>query len=97
MIRPTPDWTSTSIMRGFSKTKIPCMNLEPGLVKTFNQMHVGYRVRVEWGIGGLEMKWRRLQKLFDLVKTKFAITFRVAALLKNFLHRRRNMRAIIEN
>lgn len=44
------------IMCGLSKTEIRCMNFALGLVKTFNQMHAGYRVRVEWGIGGLKMK-----------------------------------------
>jgi hypothetical protein len=25
-------------------------------INTFNKMHVGYRVRVEWGIGGAKMQ-----------------------------------------
>lgn len=73
------------------------LELSPRLARSFNKMHAGYRVKVEWGIGGLQMKWRRLQKCFDLVKPKFSITFTTAALLTNFLHRRRqDMREVIE-
>ncbi|CAM6102317.1 unnamed protein product [Calypogeia fissa] len=49
------------VMRGYSKTEIRAMHLPQGTVKTFNKMHVGYKVKVEWGIGVLKMKWRRLQ------------------------------------
>jgi hypothetical protein len=58
-------------------------------VRAFNKMHVGYRVRVEWGIGGLKRKWRRLSKVFECTRVKFSILFHSAALLTNFLHRRR--------
>lgn len=84
-------------MQGFSKVKIRCMDLPDGLAKTFNNMHVDYRVKVELGIGGLKSKWRRLQKRFDLIKPKFAIMFRASALITHFLHRRRrNMTKEIE-
>lgn len=85
-------------MWGFSKVERRALELPPGLAHTFNKMHAGYRVRVEWGIGGLKMKWRRLQKRFDLVKPKFVITFRVIALLTNFFHRcRHDMHEVIED
>lgn len=77
------------VMRGFSKTEIRMLGLNRTMVKIFNKMHSGYRVKVEWGIGGLKMKWKRLGKRFDLSKRKFSTTFRAAALLTNFLHRRR--------
>jgi hypothetical protein len=35
------------------------------IVHAYNKMHVGYKVHVEWGIGGLKRKWRRLMKSFD--------------------------------
>jgi hypothetical protein len=43
---------------------------------------------VEWGIGGLKRKWRRLMKKFDSTKPKYAHLFRTTALLTNFLHMR---------
>ena len=51
-------------------------------------MHAGYRIKVEWGIGGLKQKWRRLMKRFDNRRPRFRHFFDVAAKLTNFLHRR---------
>jgi hypothetical protein len=79
-------------MRGYSKTEMRTMRLPRGAVRTFNKMHAGYQVQVEWGIWGLKMKWRRLQKRWDLQKPRFKLMFTSAALLTNFIHRqRRNM------
>jgi hypothetical protein len=50
-------------------------------------MHVGYKVQVDWGIGGLKRKWRWLMKRFDSTKQKYTFLFRATALLTNFLHR----------
>ncbi len=33
-------------------------NANQDVIKTYNKMHVGYKVRVEWGIGGLRRKWK---------------------------------------
>ena len=52
-------------------------------------MHAGHRVKVEWVIGGLKRKWRRLMKLYDASKQTFAHLFRSAAVLTNFIQRRR--------
>jgi hypothetical protein len=52
-------------------------------------MHVGFRVQVEWGIGGLKRKWRCFMKRFDLTKPKYAHLFQVTTLLINFIHMRR--------
>jgi hypothetical protein len=59
------------------------------IVHANNKMHVGYRVHVEWGIGGLKRKWRRLMKSFDSTKPIYSHLFKYGALLTNFLHRRR--------
>lgn len=58
-------------------------------ITTYNKMHAGYRVQVEWGIGGLKRKWRHLMCRFDTTKPKYHHLFRACALLTNFLHRRR--------
>jgi hypothetical protein len=44
---------------------------------------------VEWGIGELKSKWRRLMKCLDLIKEKYNHLFRVATLLIIFLHKHR--------
>jgi len=56
----------------------------------FNAMHAGYRVKVEWGIGGLKPKWRRFMKLYDASHQNFPHLFRAATVLTNFLQRRRH-------
>jgi len=48
-----------------------------------NKNNVGFRV--EWGIGGLKFKWRRLMKRFDSTKSNHLL--RATTLLTNFLHR----------
>ncbi|KAL3700924.1 hypothetical protein R1sor_018946 [Riccia sorocarpa] len=62
---------------------------DQSVINQFNKMHAGFRVRVEWGIGGLKGKWRRLMKRFDCTKQKFPYLFKSACIMTNFLHRRR--------
>jgi hypothetical protein len=60
------------------------------ITHAYNKMHVGYpRVHVEWGIGRLKRKWRRLMKSFDSTKPRYSHLFKSRALLTNFLHRRK--------
>ena len=59
------------------------------LIDGFNALHAGRRVQVEWGIGGLKRKWRRFMKKYDLSHDKFPVLFHAAAILTNFIHRRR--------
>lgn len=71
--------------------------IEPGwesVINAFNSMHAGRRVCVEWGIGGLKRKWKRLMKRFDSTKPKFCLLFQSACLLTNFIHRRRQNMSI---
>jgi hypothetical protein len=63
------------------------LNVDQDAIKTYNKMHVGYRVRLEWAIGGLKRKWRWLMKRFDSTKPKYTILLRVAITLTNFLHK----------
>ena len=58
-------------------------------VDAFNAVHGGIRVRVEWGIGGMKRKWRKLMKKFDCTIQKFPHYFRACAILTNFIQRRR--------
>ena len=55
------------IMRRLGEREIPG---DPNLlaIDAYNKMHAGYRVAVEWGIGGLKRKWKRMLKTFDCTK-----------------------------
>lgn len=66
-------------------------------IDAFNAVHAGLRVKVEWGIGGMKRKWRKLMKKFDSTLQKFPHFFRACAISTNFLQRRRlDMRAYVE-
>ena len=54
------------------------------VIDTWNKMHVGYRVQVEWRIGGLKQKWRRLMKRFDNRCPRYHHFFDVLKKLTNF-------------
>ena len=77
------------IMRRLGRREIP----EDGdmeVIDAFNAMHAGYRVRVEWGIGGLKRKWKIFMQTFESSRDRFPHLFRSAAILTNFLQRRRS-------
>ncbi len=76
------------IMRRIGRQEI-VPNVDMDIVHAYNKMHVGYLVHVEWGIGGLKRKWRRLMKNFDSTKPKCSHLFKSGTLLTNFLHKRR--------
>ena len=59
------------------------------VVDAWNKMHAGYRIQVEWGIGGLKQKWRRLMKRFDNQCPRFSLFLEAATKLTNFLYQRR--------
>lgn len=65
-------------------------------MNAYNRIHVGRRIQVEWGIGGLKMKWRVLQNRFKVRRVKFFIIFQACCILTNFIHRRRKNMAIVE-
>ena len=74
--------------------------VQPGserVIDPFNSRHALIRVRVEWGIGGLMRKWKRLMKKFYSTKPKLCVLLKSACLLTNFSHRRRlNINIILE-
>jgi hypothetical protein len=41
------------IMKKMGRQKLP-PNANHGVIHVYNKMHVGFRVQVEWGIGGLK-------------------------------------------
>ncbi len=34
------------------------LNVDQDVIRAYNKMHVGYKVQMEWGIGGLKRKWK---------------------------------------
>jgi hypothetical protein len=43
---------------------------------------------MEWGIGGLKMKWIWLMKRFNSTKPKYIVLLKITTILTNFLHGR---------
>jgi hypothetical protein len=64
-------------------------NADQNFIKTYNKMHVGYRMQMQWGIGGSKRKrkWKWLMKRFDSTKPKYIILFKVTTILTKFLDR----------
>lgn len=71
-------------------TKRNSIDGDVSVVDAFNAMHAGYHERVEWDIGGLKRKWKRMMQTFEASREKFPHLFRSAAILTNFIQRRRN-------
>jgi hypothetical protein len=59
------------------------------VVEAFNKHHAGIRIQVEWGIGGLKNRFKKFLGVMPNRQKKFAIMFKAAAILTNFVHRRR--------
>lgn len=76
------------IMRRVGVHEIP-LGANAGAIHAYNAMHAGRRIKVEWGIGGLKCKFRRFLKPFDNTRPRFNHMFISAAILTNFLQRRR--------
>jgi hypothetical protein len=60
--------------------------LEFGLIN-LQHNHACFQVKVDWGIGGLKSKWRRLKKCLDLTKEKVNHLFKAITLRTNFLYK----------
>ena len=58
------------------------------VIDAMNKMHVGYRIQIEWGIGGLKQKWQRFMKRFDNQCPRFCHFFDATAKLTNFFYQR---------
>ena len=59
-------------------------------LEAYNKRHAGKRVAVEWGIGGVKMKWKVLRGTFPMRRWKYSKVLRCCCILTNFIHRRRN-------
>lgn len=52
------------IMRRIGQVEVP-VGADLAAINAYNKMHSSCRIIVEWGIGGLKRKWRRLMKRYD--------------------------------
>ncbi len=70
------------IMRRIGRCEID-LNVDQDVIKAYNKMHVGYKVRVEWGI---EKEMEMVHEKVEFHKAKCTFLFKVATILTNFLH-----------
>ena len=63
------------------------VHIQQPVVDAWNKMHARYRIQIEWGIGGLKQKWRRLMKRLNNKYPLFVLFLEVVAKLTNFFHR----------
>ncbi len=57
------------------------------VMHAYNKMHIGYKMWMEWGIGGLKQKWKRFMKCFDSTMPKSNHLFKIVTILTNFFHK----------
>ena len=75
------------IMQRLNGTQELPEGVDTGSIRAYSKMHVGYRMHVEWGIGGLKQKWCRLMKRYDATLPKYDDFFTSCCLMKNFIYR----------
>jgi hypothetical protein len=51
------------------------LHVNHAIMWAYNKMHAGFRVQMDWSIGGLKRKWRHFMKRFDSTKLKYAHCF----------------------
>lgn len=74
--------------RRIDNREIPNADSNP-MLRAFNRLHAGYRIAVEWDIGGLKSKFGRIIRTCPNRCRTFAVLFDSAAILTNFIHRSR--------
>ena len=85
---PSYNGKNVFTLRRLGNVKRP-LDMDERALTAYNKMHACYCVKVEWHIGGLNCKVRRLTKRFDVTKPKNNRFFWAVAILTNFIHRRR--------
>jgi hypothetical protein len=55
-------------------------------MQTYKKNNATYKVCVEWGIGGLKWKWKKLMNYFDFTKESYNHFFQIVTIIINFLH-----------
>jgi hypothetical protein len=55
-------------------------------MQTYKKKSARYKVCMEWGIGALKWKWKRLMDHFDFTKENYNHFFQIVTIFINFLH-----------
>jgi DDE superfamily endonuclease len=77
------------ILRRVHRRELPTDPNAAAVAEAFNRRHAAERVKVEWGIGGLKIRFRRLLTNCPSRRGSFAPVFTACCILTNFIHRNR--------
>lgn len=77
------------ILRRADRRELNVESRNNPVIAAFNKHHARVRIKIEWGIGGLNSRFRIFLETTPNQRTKFALMFKAVAILTNFIHRRR--------
>jgi hypothetical protein len=67
------------ILRRIDRRELPNVDNGP-ILRAFNKRHAGDRIAVEWGIGGLKMRFPKFLETCPNRRDRFGLMFRTAAI-----------------
>lgn len=76
------------ILRRIDAREVAYVDSDP-IMRAFNKLHAGYRVKVEWEIDGMKMLFKSFLDICPNYRSSFALIFEITVIITNFLHRRR--------
>jgi DDE superfamily endonuclease len=77
------------ILRRAQRRELPTDTNAVAVAEAFNRMRAAERVKVEWGIGGLKIRFRRLLTKCPSSRASFSPVFTACCILTNYIHRNR--------
>jgi DDE superfamily endonuclease len=77
------------VLRRVHSREMPADPNAAAVAEAFNRRHAAERIKVEWGIGGLKIRFRRLLTNCTSRRGSFASMFNACCILTNFIHRNR--------
>jgi DDE superfamily endonuclease len=85
------------LVRVGTRVRVSHNNVQGPVLNAFNKRHSGKRIKFEWGIGGLKMKWPILKSTFTMRRRKFAVIFEACCKITNFIHRQRRRMTMVDS
>jgi hypothetical protein len=83
------------VLRRVHRREIPADPNAAAVAEAFNRRHAAERIKVEWGIGGLKTRFRRLLTNCPTRRASFSSMFTTCCILTNFIHRNRKEFTIV--
>jgi DDE superfamily endonuclease len=77
------------VLRRVHTREMPADPNAAAVAEAFNRKHAAERIKVEWGIGGLKTRFRRLLTNCPTRRGSFSSMFTACCILTNFIHRNR--------